>query len=95
MSGEGDKVAGVEPKQVYSNSAPAQGWTSPPPAYSEVITGAVSPAPGVNVVHVLHPVVYGPVPVQTICHHCSSQVLSQREIVLNKIIPSDCDRDLH
>ena len=38
MSEDQGKFPGGEPKQIYSNAAPAQGWSSPPPAYSETMS---------------------------------------------------------
>ena len=66
-----------EPRQVWADSSPAQGWTTPPPAYHETyphLSAGGPPAPGVNIVHVVHPVIFGDDPVQTMCNHCGSNV---------------------
>ena len=72
---------GGAPRQVWSDSGPAQGWSQPPPAYSETYphqAGAGIPghvgAGVTNVVHVVHPVIFGEMPVQTVCPHCNNQV---------------------
>ena len=66
-----------EPRHVWADSGPAQGWTTPPPAYHETYphtSGGGTHGPGVNIVHVVHPVIFGEDPVQTMCNHCGSNV---------------------
>ena len=62
----------TEPKHVWAGAGPAPGWSGPPPAYSEAVPGAGGGAG--TVVHVVHPVIFGDQPVQTMCPQCGSQV---------------------
>ena len=68
----------TEPKHVWAGAGPAPGWSGPPPAYSEAVPGAGGVAGGGagTVVHVVHPVIFGDQPVQTMCPQCGSQVKS-------------------
>ena len=62
-----DTVKVPEPSQVWSPQGPAQGWSSPPPAYSE------SPPVVTQVVHLPGPS-WGDQPVTTVCTACQAHV---------------------
>jgi len=87
QEGNGKSIPGGEsgfvgeiPRQVWSDTGPPQGWSSPPPSYSETYPQqAQTSAEITNVVHIMHPVIYGSVPVQTRCPFCSRQVVTKTE----------------